>query len=1332
MILDVADCVLVGPALPEPFVLGELAACLTRMGLLKPAHACERGWSAVRRQLRTLGAGGKLHVHNHVVAPLADVLGYAAPARHEDVVTREGSEDGGWLLAARAVQLRAWSVDADTDLDAPHRSGRAYRFSPTRSAQRVLLARGEHAGLLTNGHELRLLLCDPSRADSHMTIALNGAAGWRARALAPDSYRVLLALASPKGIAALPAVLEAARLSQTRVTKELRQQARSAIEGFVQAVLDHPANVALHSHDRDALAAMLWQEALILVYRLLFILKLESAADSARAFSFAATSLWRGSLSPNVALGPLVRRHIDLGQETGTMIEHGLRAVFAAFRDGLSCSELSIAPLGGALFGAGTTKLLDDLVWGDRAAALLLDRLLWTMGKGRGRERVHYGALDVEDLGRIYESLLELEPGLASEPMVRLRRAALEVVVPAANAARAHGPRITPVERIEAGRFYLRVGLGRKTTGSYYTPHAFVRFLLRETLAPRLAELSPDSDPDPAAILSLKLVDPAAGSGHFLVEACRQLGEALYAACRLCDEQASALETEAANAGGVERAATLRGRIAALPDPDRSLLAYLPSRAKEGGESGVSQSRALAICRRLVAVHCLYGIDRNPLAVELAKLSLWLESYAEGLPLTFLDHRLVVGDSLTAPFAAQLAALPVGGGALDPLLARGVAARLDAARAAALRAVDALEATVGRDAADVVLKQQAKIRLDATLAPLRELARAWAGAVMLATREADDEWLALARKVAEAGTWPGHLTPRQVLLLQAGGEALPWDLMFPEVFRHGGFDIVVGNPPWDIVQQNAAEFLAAYDLSVLDAPTTRAAHDAQARVLADPVVAAAFDRYQQGFAACHRAVARLYHHQKVVVGGEPTGGKLDLYRVFAERVLQLLGPHGAVGLVVPSGFHAAEGATGIRRLYLQQTAVDWCLSFENRHRLFDIHARVKFALVVTRRPGPTRAMRCGFYLTDPQQMEDASRLMTYEPDFIATSGGSHATLLELRGAADLAIARRMFRSPRTFADWIAARGIALSREANMTDDAARFIPAARMRPGDFALHEGKTIHQFTDQWSAPRYAIRAAALSDRPQFLANARYFRAACREIASATNERTAIAAMLPPGVICGHTLNVERTPARRSNASALILVGLMNSFAFDWLLRQKAASHVSLYLLADLACPALSADAERFIAHATLRLCCNHAGFAPLWREQFGGRPRAFPLIANETARRRLHATIDAVVAAAYGLRRDDYRHVLAGFSHKSSSRMPKACLAAFDALAAQGLGAFCRHHDPYHDVPLAGTNARLAAPSSALRAGERTDADQCHVPRVVHAGGRRAGGNAAHRPQ
>jgi hypothetical protein len=767
MMLDLRDCIFAGPAFPAPFVQSGLSAQLTRLGLLpNEGRSFEHGWSVLRRQLRL--TGGPLSVCNHVAAPLMQRLGFGPPARQDEVMTREGAEDGGWLARASCgARLRVWSLATGAGFDAEQRAGRAYRFSPMRRAQRVLLACDERLALATNGEELRLLFCDPARPDSYASVPITGSEGWRAQNLAPDSYRLVLALAAPKGIAALPELLEAARLNQARVTKDLRLQARGAIEAFLQSVLDHPAN----ARETDMRAGVLWHEGLILVYRLLFILKLESSSDPARGFSFAATDLWRTALSPNRALGPLVRRLLDHGHDTGRLLEDGLRLLFRIFRDGLVCSELSVTPLGGALFSTASTPLLDRLHWGERGVALLLDRLLWTSPKGKARERVHYGALDVEDLGHIYEALLELEPGISTAPMSRLRRAKLEVVVPAKSAQTATDGRVTRVENIPAGRFFLRAGLGRKATGSYYTPNAFVRFLVHETLAPVIAARSPDTDPDPGAILNLKVVDPATGSGHFLVEACRYLGEALYSACRTCDEDAVAAEQAAERAPPhdrprlLARAADLRRRIASLPDPDGLLSAYLPSHAAEEGSSGLSQARAVAICRRLVAIHCLYGVDCNPLAVELAKLSLWLESYAEGLPLTFLDHRLVQGDSIAGPFVQALLTLPLSRKDLDPAVAHGLLARLNDAVAAALREVRALQATIDADAAGLALKLAAERRLAHALRPLRELARAWTGAVVLATAEAEDAWLCLAASVAATGAWPECLTEDQSVRL---------------------------------------------------------------------------------------------------------------------------------------------------------------------------------------------------------------------------------------------------------------------------------------------------------------------------------------------------------------------------------------------------------------------------------------------------------------------------------------------------------------------------------------------------------------------------------------
>ena len=527
------------------------------------------------------------------------------------------------------------------------------------------------------------------------------------------------------------------------------------------------------------------------------------------------------------------------------------------------------------------------------------------------------------------------------------------------------------------------------------------------------------------------------------------------------------------------------------------------------------------------------------------------------------------------------------------------------------------------------------------------------------------------------------------------------------------------------MQPNTAEFLAGFDLAILDAAGRNEAHAVRDRLLADPGVADVWHDYQAVFGRRQRLVDRLYHHQQIGGHGTVMGGKLDLYRVFAERMVQLPSGDGAIGMVVPSAFHANEGATGIRKLYLDHTRIEKCLSFENRKGLFDIHGRYKFALVVARRPGPTCSLRCGFYLTGFHELEEEHRWLVYDRDFIAASGGAYATLLELRDPADLALARRVFLASRRLGQWMDDAGIVLSREIHMSDDASRFTllrsaprsdrrlisPGAvdRVpRRGYLLLHEGKTLHQFSDRRETlPRYAISLAVLADKPMSIESALYYRAACREIARSTDERTAIATLLPPGVLCGHTISVERKPARRPNAAALLLVGVMNSFAFDWLVRQKAAIHVSLYILSELPAPQLEPTAERLLAHGSLRLCCNHRGFAPLWQEQFGeawreSLPRgSWPVLAADVDRWRVRASMDAVVAYAYSLNRAQYERILASFSHKSFPAAPALCLAAFDELVGNGLAQFCRDHDPYFDIALVTSQAQrvLHLPKSSV---------------------------------
>jgi hypothetical protein len=245
--LDLTDCQFTGPALPEPFVKFELDNELTKLKLLPKTTGTEgkqlkEDWDAYRRHLAQLAVrGGPLRVRNHAIEPLRKRLGYTGEIESApDVETREGREDGGYLLTADGAKLRVWTTDLDEDLDAPAKRGQAYRFSHLRIAQRVLLACGERVGLLTNGVELRLLISDPARPDSQVIFSLDP--GWKRSRDIPDSFRLLLALVTPAGVNAIPDLVDKARLQQARVTKDLRDQARQAIGRFIQEVLDHPDN----------------------------------------------------------------------------------------------------------------------------------------------------------------------------------------------------------------------------------------------------------------------------------------------------------------------------------------------------------------------------------------------------------------------------------------------------------------------------------------------------------------------------------------------------------------------------------------------------------------------------------------------------------------------------------------------------------------------------------------------------------------------------------------------------------------------------------------------------------------------------------------------------------------------------------------------------------------------------------------------------------------------------------------------------------------------------------------------------------------------------------
>lgn len=1375
--LSSSDLTFFGPALPEAFVQHELEGVLGEA--LPSAKDAESAWRALHRSLREpLANAGAIRVRNVVLNPLIAGLGYAEIIAADEVRTREGDESGGVMLRANGANLRAWSVAYEADLDAPTERGLNARYSPLRIAERVLLATGERVGLLTNGIELRVLLSDPARRASFASFSLSQWKLLRAYDPVPDAFRLLIALASPAGQKVLPEVLEQARLKQGQVTKDLRLQARRAIEAFVQSVLDHPANRAridelVSSLGTEKLAKELWSEALVMVYRLLFILRGESGGRETPPFSFASHSLWRNTYSPSHAqpgnFAWVAQKVREEGMTSGEFLEQGLRALFKAFEQGIKSNELNIAPLGGALFGAEVLPLLNDLRWGELGCAHLLDNLLRApRGKGKQRSlaRLSYRDLDVEELGRVYEALLELEPGTSAEEMVRLRRAKLEVVVP-----KAQGEKYRPksedekqttddeeieedteaeesendnkkskiewIEEIAPGQFFLRVGLGRKSSGGHYTPESFVRFLVQETLGPICEQISPESDPQPQAILRLNVLDPSMGSAHFLIGTDRYLGQRLYDACVRCAELG------------------LWERIPAEIQP------YLPGRRPEGeSEAGFSAQRALALCKRLVAVHCLYGVDKNPLAVGLAKVALWLESFSEGLPLTFLDHRLVCGDSLLgsmnllgdgpdSPMMPPYANTPI-----DQQLAQDVRARLQEHLGVALTKVRELDATVGIDPNDIAAKQQTKRELDAALKPFMDVCVAWSGGVMLGADKVDEagyraalelvarnEWLsedairvalgALDSENGDGASLPANESALSIgflRMLRKGREAnvVVFPLAFPEVFFPtgdinvmAGFDAVLGNPPWDVSEVNLVEALFAFDPEIGRGNSGELERSVEKLLERNPIAKQFLDDKENDRQSYKNILERLLN--------DPAASTSEISALFLWRSA-ILG-RAVIGLVLPAAFHTNAEQDWVRRQIILSRKLRGVYGFVNSRRLFaDLPGVVRFDLVTIGESDiSSQGFRAFFNEVDDDRLFNLDGAFSYPWVLAEKVNADYLTLLSIRNGIEADVTKSIYEKSSQRMSEFSSRGLDFTQEINQRGFGRFFISLSGTfgngidvrqqnganwiySSGILPLFESKSFHCFDVLWQKKESSAwnpipdLGLKLNDNRTTVKNKlssinqrlRYYRGILRETCGApqTNERSAVGAILLPGFSAVHSVLVESSPFARPSSMLLLFLGVVNSHTFDFVVRMQISAHLSKFILWNAPAPLLDLSGRKFLAHNSLRLSVAHNSYMPLWEEQLGSEWRepkpahTFPVLASDDERWQVRAAIDAVVAQAYGLSREQYAHVLASFSHKSYPNAPTLCLQKFDELAAVGLDAFTKKYDPYWDVPLVET--------------------------------------------
>ena len=757
------------------------------------------------------------------VCPLPESLSIALPELHELLEPTFAIEDPKPKDADQPWLMLVKVLDAGADMDEVTTAAKAgWSASASNRFERLLRETRVPIGLLANGTHIRLIYAPRGENSGSLTFpvhAMTEVAGRPILAALHELLSVYRLLSAPSE-ARLPALLQRSREYQASVSTALAQQVIDAAFDLLRGLqsADERAKGALLKPVLEKDPNLIYQGLLTVLMRLVFLLYAEDRG------LMPGGSLYQQHYAIH---GLFERLRADAERYPDTMdSRHGawaqLLAVFRAIHGGCQHPSLHLPAREGYLFDPDRFPFLEGRADASHdeppqgGLPLIPDGTIFRALKGLlllNGERLSYRTLDVEQIGSVYEVMMGFGVGIAEGPSIAIKpkkrhgaptpinleellaqrgkdrakwlKAATDQMLPAAAAAAmkeassiddllaALEKRIarssTPAP-VPKGGLLLIPSDERRRSGSNYTPRSLTEPIVRKTLEPILKRLADDASEQgisPEQILDLKVCDPAMGSGAFLVEACRQLAEELVEAWGR------------------------HGRLPAIP-PDEDELLY---------------------AKREIAQRCLYGVDKNPMAADLAKLSMWLTTLAKDHPFTFLDHSFRSGDSLVGLTKTQIASFTwePGCGLQKQIWATLIEPRIEAALAARreiLNAGDYLNPETKRQKLAVADERLDLVRFIGDLA----VAAFFAGAKVKQRKEKRQEFLQLLNaylgdrsKLGSAGTGAAGDTRKRpqepVNALKEGEKGITpfhWEIEFPEVFARNnlGFDAIVGNPPF--------------------------------------------------------------------------------------------------------------------------------------------------------------------------------------------------------------------------------------------------------------------------------------------------------------------------------------------------------------------------------------------------------------------------------------------------------------------------------------------------------------------------------------------------------
>ncbi|MEX0716288.1 MAG: N-6 DNA methylase [Planctomycetaceae bacterium] len=1072
--------------------------------------------------------GWKLHYQTFLQGRKPDYALFLTDADHDAALATERRSADFWEHVAVVADAKAW----DVSLDRPAISEGQREFPPQQIEWYIDRSRRDF-GILTNGQRWRLYPRDREahqrRFETYYEFNLpEFLREFTARPMTPpelvDDFLYLYLLFSPVAFRERPdrkpliaRALEGSSAYRIGIGEDLRSRAFEAVRLSTEGFLSFSTN-RLRADNGDHLE-LCRRESFVLVYRLLFIM----FAEDRGLLPFGTNRLYTANRS--------LRRYRDeiatifdrndadrTYKKTKHAVLDDLRLLFDLVNTGQG--RYGVPPYNGGLFDPEAHPFLERMQISDWHLARAIDYL------GRAKDpsmrggdlfRVDYRDLAIQHLGSIYEALLELVPRIATTRMVvvakRTRERTEERTIPESHPV-PDGYERTDIN-YEVGQVFLQTSKGeRRASGSYYTPDHIVNHIVEKTLGPICRRVSDTlraeidqqtSDSEIARLqtefddrlLRLRVVDPAMGSGHFLLRACAFLAEEI---------------------------------------------ATHPWTADETVQQSASTESALVYWKRRVAENCLYGVDLNDLAVELAKLAMWLETVAADQPLTFLSHHLRHGNSLIGGNLGVLGALPDA----PPLHMKPFQNAFNEKLPLLLGPLTKILRLPSDDVRQVKEKEKLLKSLDRARQAFRDAADVWASTFVLpeAERIDPDDYRELVDEVGHPRRFAALLAKgrfQRALSAARRGAVSPfhWEIEFPEVYFDGegrrvgaGFDAVIGNPPYDVL----SELETGHDLSILRAVVAR-----------DPAY-------------------RPSH-----------GGKNNLYKLFVCRGLELLADDGYLGFITPMAILGDAQAAELRRAILAAGTFTDVDSFpqkdDPRNRVFP-EAKLSTAVVVLRKARENGSVRFTCRVHPGRELGLPTGMMSVARDQIPLYDPMNFTIVSC-DQSDFDIATRIVGSGRMrrlsdlteFFQGEVNETIQMRKRTVSRGETAQFQKFVT-RGASICLYVYRAPSQGNDLYLDVE-AFLDSASDDGKAF--HFRYPRIVLQESSPQNNFRRIIAAWMPAGEFCNHTINY--CPQHKCDVDLRVLLAVLNTKLADWYFRIGSTNaHVSHYQLYNLPFPRIA----------------------------------------------------------------------------------------------------------------------------------------------------------------